>query len=305
MQARATSLLLLQRQPISSLSLYQCSLKFYDFSRRGPGAYYSAPFLSSPKFHHLFRISTWWPTSVTPMSKSGGTTVLSSWYVRHYYLFYRIIPSFMVSYHLEPSIFTDKEAPSHLIITSTILVSLRIAEALRHITGYDGWIYHISKRSKRYGRHILQQYNVWWLCHAWAVVIYFLQSSTHNKLLHSYNRQRGSNSSISIQIPWYASIFVRQWILVVDIRRQTILLSSPNAFEIFRDKWTTITWCSLHVSFDIYPGISYSIRLLLLEISDSISTILTYIRRMQKDIVGFALVQLELAVYTSRRSCIY
>lgn len=139
---------------------YQCSLKFYDFSRRGPGAYYGAPFLSSPKFHHLFRISTWWPTSVTPMSKSGGTTVLSSWYVRHYYLFYRIIPSFMVSYHLEPSIFTDKEAPSHLIITSTILVSLRIAEALRHITGYDGWIYHISKRSKRYGRHILQQYNV-------------------------------------------------------------------------------------------------------------------------------------------------
>ena len=133
----------------------------------------------------------------------------------------------------------------------------------------------------------------------------FLQSSTHNKLLHSYNRQRGSNSSISIQIPWYASIFVRQWILVVDIRRQTILLPSPNTFEIFRDKWTTITWCSLHVSFDIYPGISYSIRLLLLEISDSISTILTYIRRMQKDIVGFALVQLELAVYTSRRSRIY
>ena len=66
----------------------------------------------------------------------------------------------MVSYHLEPSIFTDKEAPSHLIITSTILVSLRIAKALRHITGYDGWIYHISKRPKRYGRHILQQYNV-------------------------------------------------------------------------------------------------------------------------------------------------
>ena len=67
----------------------------------------------------------------------------------------------MVLYDLEPFISTDGEALSHLLSSQTHFLSLRITESLRHPRYYsDDWIYRIYKRSKRYGRHILLQYDV-------------------------------------------------------------------------------------------------------------------------------------------------